>query len=104
MVRLAFWNSEHEEIWKWDAAGRQTDAVRTDRRECRNSYVDEGQKGQHIVLATEMPSEIKFPTQCTNSKEFIKESTLNVVYSVLAFVANKGQNKSKSFVFSIPLA
>ena len=40
VVRLAFWNSEHDEIWKWYAGRRTADAVRTDRHECRNSYVD----------------------------------------------------------------
>ena len=39
---------------------------------------DEGQKGQHLVLATLMLCEVKIKTQYTNTKEFNKEGPLNI--------------------------
>ena len=35
---------------------------------------------------------VKIQTQYTNTKEFNKEGPLNIGWSVLAFIANKGHN------------
>ena len=51
---------------------------------------DEGHKGKNSVLAN-MPFEVKIQKQYPNTREFIKEGYLNIAYSVMAFVVNKGQ-------------
>ena len=46
--------------------------------------------------------EVKVQTQHLNTKEFITMIFEN--WLIITFVANKGQNKGKEFIYSIPLA
>ena len=75
-------NNIHVNIWK-----------------ANNFLSNEGHKGQHLILilATETPKKVKIHNKYTNTKEFILEGHLDIGYSVMAFVANKGQRLCTQF-------